>query len=98
MVPRQPGPCAFSGPVTILVCRDNEGAVGITRELKKAAGERLYRQRRDGNDPRCGGGARGSQRGPARGRPRVPALPEQQETSWRRARQERGARQDGVGY
>ena len=39
MVPRQPGPCAFSGPVTILVCRDNQGAVGIARELKNAAGE-----------------------------------------------------------
>ena len=39
MVPRQPGPCAFSGPVTILVCRDNEGAVGIARALKTAARE-----------------------------------------------------------
>ena len=39
MVPRQPGPSAFSGPVTILVCRDNEGAVGIARELKNAAEE-----------------------------------------------------------
>ncbi|EOD27306.1 hypothetical protein EMIHUDRAFT_114743 [Emiliania huxleyi CCMP1516] len=39
MVPRQPGPCAFSGPVTILVCRSNTGADGIARELKTAAGE-----------------------------------------------------------
>ena len=39
MVPRQPGPCAFSGPVTILVCRGNSGAVGIARELKNAAEE-----------------------------------------------------------
>jgi len=39
MVPRQPGPCAFSGPITILVCRDNERAVGIARELKNAAEE-----------------------------------------------------------
>ena len=38
-MPRQPGPCAFSGPVTILVCRDNEGAVGIARELNTAARE-----------------------------------------------------------
>merc|ERR1719473_1025553 len=39
MVSRQAGPVAFSGPVTILVCRDNEGAVGIARELKNAAVE-----------------------------------------------------------
>ena len=39
MVPGQAGPVAFSGPVTILVCRDNEGAVGIARELKTAARE-----------------------------------------------------------
>ena len=32
-------PYAFVGPVTILVCRDNEDADGIARELKNAAGE-----------------------------------------------------------
>mmetsp|Transcript_19169 Transcript_19169/g.61523 ORF Transcript_19169/g.61523 Transcript_19169/m.61523 type:complete len:264 (+) Transcript_19169:679-1470(+) len=39
MVPRQPGPCAFSGPVTILACRDNEGFFRLVEEVKTAAGE-----------------------------------------------------------
>jgi len=37
MVPRQPGPCVFSGPVTILVCRDNDGAWSVAEEVQEAA-------------------------------------------------------------
>ncbi|EOD07169.1 hypothetical protein EMIHUDRAFT_97003 [Emiliania huxleyi CCMP1516] len=39
MVPGEAGPVAFSGPVTILVCRGNEDAFGIAEELKNAAVE-----------------------------------------------------------
>ncbi|EOD35913.1 hypothetical protein EMIHUDRAFT_110524 [Emiliania huxleyi CCMP1516] len=39
LVPGEAGPVAFSGPVTILVCRGNEDAFGIAEELKNAAVE-----------------------------------------------------------
>ena len=39
MVPGEAGPFAFSGPVTILVCRGNEDAFGIAEEVKLASGE-----------------------------------------------------------
>jgi len=39
MVPGQAGPVAFSGPVTILVCRGNVGVLDLSELVKTAAGE-----------------------------------------------------------
>ena len=95
-VPGEVVPVALSGPVTLLHCRDNEGAFELSEDQvggEREAGARPGCQRRCSHNPRGGGGAR--QCGPG-GPRRVHALPERQDLSGRRRRR-RAPRTSGDG-